>query len=149
MAASKGGANTPPKRKPAEQHEPTSLQRKEVERMAMIGLPQDDIALVIGVSESTLKRKYKLELRKGGAQGKVGVLTTLHRQAMGSPAEFDSQGRVVRAEVKPNPIVGIFLGKTRCGLRETVDHQVGGQGGKPIQHEGKFKITIAPEDEAV
>lgn len=150
MADSKAPANTPAKKKPAPpSHDPTPVQRDHVEKLAQIGLPQSDIALVIGISESTLKRKYKTELAKGGANGKIGVLTTLHQQAMGRPAEFDGNGRTVRAEVKPNPIVGIFLGKTRCGLKETTGHEHTGKDGKPIKTDTRFKVVIAPEDDAV
>lgn len=149
MADSKADPNTPKAKKPAPpSHDPTPAQREHVERMAQIGLPQSDIAVVIGISESTLKRKYKAELTKGGANGKIGVLTTLHRQAMGSPAEYDAQGRTVRAEVKPNVVAGIFLGKTRCGLKETNATELTGRNGKPLEP-AKFKVVIAPEDEQV
>lgn len=117
--------------------------------MSGLGITREDICALIGTTRTQLGRLYKTELAKGSAQAKTAILRSAFNQAVGAPAEYDAQGRQIRAEVKPVPIMTIFLAKSRAGLRETASVEHTGKGGKPIQHEGRIKITIAPEDEAV
>jgi hypothetical protein len=146
VATSKAKANT---QAAQPKHEPTETTRKQVETMAGLGLLQVDIAALVGTSPSGLKRHYKAELARGSAQAKTAILRSAFNQAVGAPAEYDQAGRVIRAEVKPIPVMTIFLAKARAGLRETTSHEHSGKDGKPIQTEAKIKVTIAPEDEAV
>jgi AraC-like DNA-binding protein len=140
VADSKAAKNTQPG------HVPTEQTRKQVETMSGLGITREDIAALIGTSRSQLQRLYKTELAKGSAQAKTAILRSAFNQAVGAPAEYDNAGRLIRAEVKPVPIMTIFLAKSRAGLREasTVEHT--GKGGKPIQHEAKIKLNVAPED---
>lgn len=41
---------------------PSVEQRKKVESMAQFGIPEDDIALVLGIDAKTLRKHFRLEL---------------------------------------------------------------------------------------
>ena len=43
-------------------HEPTAETRAKVNALASVGTPQDQIALVIGISKNTLIKHYRKEL---------------------------------------------------------------------------------------
>jgi hypothetical protein len=62
-------------------HTPTETTSKQVERMAAIGLPETDIATVIGITAPTLRRHYRKELDIGLAKANLAVATNLFRQA--------------------------------------------------------------------
>jgi hypothetical protein len=125
-------------------HQPTDATRLQVEKLSGLGITREDIALLLGTSRSQLQRLYKTELARGSVQAKTSILRSAFNQAVGAPAEYDQQGRLVRAEVKPVPIMTIFLAKSRAGLRETTSHEVTGKGGKPI--ETKVVLKVAPDD---
>ncbi|MEX0758503.1 MAG: hypothetical protein WD100_02880, partial [Tistlia sp.] len=59
------------------------------------------------------------EVVSAGRQAEERELVgSLYRQAMGAPAEYDSEGNEIRAEQRPNPSCGMFLLKTRHSYRE-------------------------------
>lgn len=62
-------------------HEPTPELRIKVEAYAAIGVPQIQIAILIGVSEPTLKKYYQDDLDHGAAQGVAKVANTLFTRA--------------------------------------------------------------------
>lgn len=138
-----------PKQPNQPEHEPTPQTRAQVEKLASLGIKQEDIAVVMSLGKTALKKHYRVELTKGVVLSKVAILQSGYRMSVGAQAEYDDQGRLLRAEVKPDRSVVIFMMKARCGLRETTAHEHSGPGGKPIQSEAKIKVVIAPEDEAV
>lgn len=129
--------------------DPTTEQRKQVETMAQLGMSRDDIATVMDVGRTYLGKAYRAELKRGSAQSKLAILKSGYNQAVGAPAQYDDQGRMLRAEIKPNVAMTIFLMKARCGLKETDRTEHTGANGGPIKHQGRIGITISPEDEAV
>lgn len=46
------------------------------------------------------------------------LVGSLFRQAVGAPAEYDAEGKLIRAEQPPFAPAGMFLLKTRHGYRE-------------------------------
>lgn len=62
-------------------HEPTELLRTQVATMAGYGLTQPQIALLIDVSEGTLRKYYERELKLGEARATLTVSQTLYRRA--------------------------------------------------------------------
>src|ERR1019366_7526466 len=68
-------------------HVPTPQTKQQVEILCGVGLNQDEIELVMDISESTLKRHYKRELRVGGLKADARVLTNLYRKATGTDAD--------------------------------------------------------------
>lgn len=86
------------------EHDPSARDRAQVKMLAAMGIPQADIARVVGVSQRTLTKHYKAELETGGIEANAKVAQSLFKQAT------DPQ--------KPNVAAGIFWLKTRAGWRE-------------------------------
>lgn len=78
--------------------------------MSAYGIPQPDIARVIGIDPKTLRKYYDEELATATAKANAKVAESLYKKALG-----DGPGAVTSA---------IFWMKTRAGWRETsvVDH---------------------------
>lgn len=96
---------------------PTPEQRRTVRAMAAYGIPQMEIAAVIGISDRTLRKTFRDELDKAATEANAKVAEVCFRMA--------TSGTV--------PAATFFWLKTRAGWREVnrFEH-TGGQGG-PIQ----------------
>lgn len=97
---------------------PTPADRESVERLAGLLAPYDEIACFMKISRDTLVRHYRDELERGHYMGKLGVRRTLMAVARGAPAEYDSEGRVLREEVKPDSAMLRFFARTKLGYVE-------------------------------
>lgn len=86
---------------PRRRHNPTDRQRAEVEAYAAVGVPQLDIARLIGISLPTLHDRYRDELDLGKAKANAQVAKTLFREAVGG-----------------NITAAIFWMKSQAGWRE-------------------------------
>ena len=62
-------------------HEPTSETRAKVNALASVGTPQDQIALVIGISKNTLIKHYRKELDTAMTMANAQVAQSLYQQA--------------------------------------------------------------------
>lgn len=78
---------------------------RQVEAMAGYGIPVAQVARVIGVGETTLRKYYRDEIELGATKANARVIESLFRKATG-----DGQGAVTAA---------IFWAKIRCGWKET------------------------------
>ena len=65
-------------------HEPTEKDRKSVEAMASYGIPEMDIARVIGISAPTLRKWYSYELETGHIKANSLVAQSLFQKATGN-----------------------------------------------------------------
>lgn len=92
-------------------HEPTSQLREQVKTMAGLGVPDYDIAKVVGVSQPTLRKHYAEELDVGHIVANAKVAQTLFRTAT-DPTHPKSA------------VAAMFWLKCRAGWREQ-DTQVG------------------------
>ena len=63
-------------------HVPTEKDRKTVEAMASYGIRQDEIALVLGVSEPTLRQHYRRELAVAAIKANAKMAESLFLQGM-------------------------------------------------------------------
>jgi hypothetical protein len=123
-------------------HEPDAVTRRQVEALAGYGVPEVDIAGVIGIDPKTLRRHYRDELKHGHVKANAKVAESLFRKATS-----DGSQSVTAA---------IFWLKTRAGWKETSLHEV-----EPVQvfirrfsdpepaAEGRGRrrvITLTPED---
>ena len=86
-------------------HEATSLSRRNVEALAGYGVPEADIAGVVGVDPKTLRKHYRQELRYGHVKANAKVAENLFRKATGDGRE--------------SVIAAIFWMKTRAQWKET------------------------------
>jgi hypothetical protein len=106
-ALSKGGR--PP-------HAPTDQQRATVKAMSAYGIPQHDIARVVGVHDDTLRLHYRDELDLGVIEANAKVAETLFRQAT-------REG---------NTTAAIWWTKCRMGWKEKQGIEHTGADGSPL-----------------
>jgi hypothetical protein len=90
-----------------------------VEALAGYGVPEADIAGVIGIDPKTLRKHYRGELDHGHVNANAKVAENLYRKATGEGREA--------------VIAAIFWLKTRAGWRETNIHELTGRDGGPIE----------------
>ena len=100
-------------------HKPQEVVRRQVEAMAGYGVPEADIARVVGVDPKTLRKHYREELDTGHIKANAKVAENLYRQAMG-----DGRAAVTAA---------IFWLKTRARWKETSVHEIGGPDLEPLR----------------
>lgn len=91
-------------------HEPTPMSRRNVEALAGYGVPEADIAGVVGIDPKTLRKHYAQELRYGHVKANAKVAENLFRKATGDGRE--------------SVIAAIFWLKTRARWKETMVNEV-------------------------
>jgi hypothetical protein len=111
-------------------HKPDPLTRRQVEAMAGFGVPEADIAGVIGIDPKTLRRHYRQELDHGHVKANAKVAENLFRKATG-----DSREAVIAA---------IFWLKTRAGWKETSVQEHSAQGDNVVV----FRTVVDPPPSA-
>ena len=94
-------------------HEPTTETRLQVKTLASVGTPQDQIAIVVGITKNTLLKHYRKELDVAMTMANAKVAQSLFQQATAG-----------------NTSAAIFWLKCRAGW---VDKQ-------SIEHSGKLEI---------
>ena len=88
--------------------------------LAGLGLPQEQIGRVIGVSHVTLRKHYAEQLEAGVSKANARVLESLYNLATsGPPAQ--------------RAACAIFWAKTRLGWAETIKQEHTGADGGPIR----------------
>jgi hypothetical protein len=100
----------------AHQAEPAG--RRQVEAMAAYGVPEADIARVLGIDPKTLRKHYRDELDLGSVKANSRIAESLYRKAMG-----DGPQSVTAC---------IFWLKTRAHWKETTVQEHTGTEGGPI-----------------
>ena len=100
-------------------HRPDAIGCRQVEAMAAYGVPEADIARVLGIDPKTLRKHYREELDSGHVKANAKVAENLYRKATGEGREAVT--------------AAIFWLKARAGWRETSIHEVSGRSGGPIQ----------------
>lgn len=94
---------------------PTDEQRKQVERAAAVGLTNEQVAKVLGIGETTLKKYFAEELASGGPKANYNVAGALYQSAM-----------------KGNVTAQIFWCKTRLGWKEADRLELTGKDGASL-----------------
>src|SRR4051795_13447312 len=84
--------------------QPSPSQRQTVEAMAGCGVPEADIAVLIGIAPKTLRKHFRGELDTGHIKASAKVAGNLYRIATGSGREAVT--------------AAIFWPKVRAGWRE-------------------------------
>ena len=99
---------------------PTEKQRGMVESLAGLGMPQEEISLLIvnpetgnPIDAKTLRKAFRYELRAGGAKVKAEIARTLFQMA--------TEDKSVSA--------ALFLAKARLGWKETPTNEEKDAGG--------------------
>ena len=86
---------------------PDEKTRKQVKTLSGMGVPDFDIAKVIGISGPTMRKYYAAELETGHIEANAQVAQSLYRQATNKD--------------KPNVAAGIFWMKCRGGWKEETE----------------------------
>ena len=117
--------------------EPTEEQRRTVKALSGYGVPQDGIAIHIGVDPKTLRKHFRDELDRGSVEATAKVAQTLFHLAT----------------VEKNVASVIFWMKARAGWRETMRQENTGADGKPMATvityrwaESPDKFSLIPSD---
>lgn len=93
------------KRKPGRpEYAPTDRDRAQVKALAAMGATMFEVALVMGLSEPTLRKYFHLELATGSVEANAKVAQSLFKQAT--------------SQDKPNVTAAIFWLKARAGWRD-------------------------------
>jgi hypothetical protein len=99
-------------------YKPSEEGRKMVEAMASVGVPQDEICVVLGIDAKTLRKHFREELDSAMIKANAKVAANLYRQA-------------TKDDFKAAP-AAMFWAKTRMGWREKID----------LNHSGSINIDF-------
>lgn len=126
--------------------EPTDKQRGIVEALTALGMNQTVIAAYPGVriDEKTLRENFRDELDFGLTKLLAGAVNQLGRAAVGAPAVYDADGKLLCAEVLPQAWAICFLLKTKAkhlGFSERVE--LVGKDGGAIEHKHEVVDEVA------
>lgn len=99
-------------------HAPDETTRRQVEAMAGYGVPESEIAGVVGIDAKTLRKHYRQELDHAHTKANARVAENLFRKATG-----DGREAVIAA---------IFWLKTRAGWKETSVTELAGKDSEPL-----------------
>jgi hypothetical protein len=64
-----------------QEHEPTEKTRTQVQQASGLGLPQEQIGALIGISDKTLRKYYATELALGKATASASIAKSLFNKA--------------------------------------------------------------------
>jgi hypothetical protein len=88
------------------------------EAMAAYGIPEKEIARVLGIDAGVLRSRFADELDTAQTKANSRVAESLYRKATGEGREAVT--------------AAIFWLKTKAGWKETTSHEVSGKDGAPI-----------------
>ena len=100
-------------------HEPTPETRLQVKTLASVGTPQDQIAIVVGITKNTLLKYYRKELDTAMTMANAKVAQSLFQQANAG-----------------NTVAAIFWLKCRAGWVDAQKVEMTGANG------GDINVTI-------
>jgi len=95
---------------------PTDAMRKQVESLSGFGLPQEQIASMLGLSDDTLRKYFEPELLKGKAEANSKIAQTLFNKATGG-----------------DTTALIFWAKTQLRWKETDKLEITGKDDGPVE----------------
>lgn len=88
-------------------HTPEPAGRRQVEAMAAYGVPEADIARVLGIDPKTLRKHYRDELDTGSIKANSRIAESLYKKAMGDGPQSVTAcifWLKTRAQWKENPV---------------------------------------------
>lgn len=108
--------------------QPSEDQRRTAEAMTAYGIPQTDIARVIGIDPKTLRKHFREELDTGAVKANAAVAKTAFEMALSGE----------------KPTMTMFWLRHRAGWKESQVHEHAGKDGEPI--ELRVRITERAPD---
>ena len=113
-------------------HQPDAVNRRQVEALAGYGVPEAEIAGLLGIDPKTLRKHYRHELDHGHTKANAKVAENLFRKATGDGRE--------------SVIAAIFWLKARARWKEISMHEHAGVPDRPITQISRIILT-APDPE--
>ena len=110
------------------EHLPTDESKRMVESTSGLGLPHEQIAILVGIDDKTLRKYYRTELDMGKAKANGQIAKTLFSKATGG-----------------DTTALIWWTKTQLKWAETQKHEVTGQDGAPLV--SGIQVTFVKPDE--
>lgn len=102
-------------------HAPEPTGRRQVEAMSAYGVPEADIARVLGIDPKTLRKHYRDELDTGSIKANSRMAENLYKKAMGDGPQ--------------SVTATIFWLKTRAQWKETIVQE------QTVRHQPILKIV--------
>jgi hypothetical protein len=99
-------------------HEPTPESRKYVLALVGMGMPEKDIATVVGIDPKTLRKHYRKEIDTGVLKANAKVANSLFK--------------IATTNSRSAAIAGMFWLKCRAGWKETSAVEVSGKDGNGL-----------------
>ena len=112
----------------SEAHIPTDEQRRLVESTSGLGLPHEQIAILVGIDDKTLRKYYRTELDTGKAKANGQIAKTLFSKA-----------------VSGDTTSLIWWTKSQMRWSETIKQEVTGADGEALQ--GIQVTFVKPQEE--
>lgn len=107
------------------EHRATQANRNLVEQYAAMGIPQEHIAMKIGVTAPTLRKHYHVQLELGAADSVAAVASKMYSMIM-DESSLTSGAPRVPASVKAS--IGKFWLERRGGMAWRMPERVGNGG---------------------
>ena len=122
-----GGARDGAGRKP---FEPTAKERQQVEAMAGVGLPHDQIGALVrdGVCTDVIRQYFAKELKAGKAKASAKIGQTLFNRAIGGETA-----------------ALIWWTKSQMKWKETQSHELTGANGGPLEIKTITRRVVDPK----
>src|SRR5688572_15567842 len=106
-------------------HKPDPAQRRQVEAMAAYGIPEIDIAPVLGIDPKTLRKHYREELDLGETKANAQVAGFLFNAARSGNVTAQIFWLKTRARWRETPLELRHSGSIgTCDLNELTDEQL-------------------------
>jgi len=101
--------------------EPTEKQRGQIEAMLRYGIPQHEIARVVGIDEKTLAKHFRAEIDTAATKANAQVGEFIFSTVIGVPIP----GRSPVNDERARAMLAMFWAKTRMGWKETavIEHK--------------------------
>ena len=110
-------------------HQPTEKTRQQAQSASGLGLPQDQIAALIGIAADTLRKHYEVELATGKAQASAAVAKSLFN----------------KATLGQDTTAMIWWTKAQMRWAETVEQELTGKDGERLEFT-KIERVIVKND---
>lgn len=111
------------------EHLPTDESKRMVESTSGLGLPHEQIAILVGIDDKTLRKHYRAELDMGKAKANGQIAKTLFSKAVGG----DTTSL-------------IWWTKTQMKWAETIKQEVTGANGSPLEGIQVTFVTPKPAE---
>ena len=125
--------NLPRSKTPAKTGRPrVAVDLQQLEVLARIHCTYEEMAAVMGISEKTIQRRFDHLVKGWRLGGKTSLRRAQFTLALGSPAQYDEEGRQVRPAITPDRVMLIWLGKQELGQKDVARQEHTDGEGKPL-----------------